>query len=95
MAAPFPAALPENMRQTVGIERMEAGAAVLLDGHRVDVDVLMFCTGQSRLERRTTLLPALLTYRAPNSLSTTGLLSSADRLPVYVAILISTILCFW
>ena len=43
---PFPAALPENMRQTVGIERMEAGAAVLLDGRRVEVDVLLFCTGQ-------------------------------------------------
>ena len=43
---PFPATLPENMQQTVGIERMEADAAVLLDGHRVAVDVLMFCTGQ-------------------------------------------------
>ncbi|XP_043221853.1 flavin-containing monooxygenase FMO GS-OX-like 2 [Amphibalanus amphitrite] len=42
---PFPATLPDNMRQTVGIERMDGSEAVLLDGSRVEVDVLMFCTG--------------------------------------------------
>jgi len=37
--------MPENMRQTVGVSRLEADGAVLLDGTRLDIDTLILCTG--------------------------------------------------